>query len=130
MDVGLPDGQMGNSEVGHEPRRRPRGVPGLHPRDQGDPRRRVLREPDLTGAVDKAAAGKAVHILGLLSDGGVHSHQDHLVAMAELAASAARKRSTCTPSSMAATPRRKARSRRSNCSTPPSPSWARAASPA
>src|SRR5690606_9131598 len=31
-------------------------------------------------------AGKAVHILGLLSDGGVHSHQDHLVAIAELAA--------------------------------------------
>ncbi|KHL71415.1 phosphoglycerate mutase, partial [Pseudomonas putida] len=41
----------------------------------------------LTGAVDQAAgAGKAVHILGLLSDGGVHSHQDHLIAMAELAA--------------------------------------------
>jgi 2,3-bisphosphoglycerate-independent phosphoglycerate mutase len=37
--------------------------------------------------VDRAvSAGKAVHILGLLSDGGVHSHQDHLVAMAELAA--------------------------------------------
>jgi len=43
--------------------------------------------PVLTGAVDKAVgAGKAVHILGLLSDGGVHSHQDHLIAMAELAA--------------------------------------------
>ena len=41
----------------------------------------------LTGAVDKAVgAGKAVHILGLLSDGGVHSHRDHLIAMAELAA--------------------------------------------
>jgi 2,3-bisphosphoglycerate-independent phosphoglycerate mutase len=38
-------------------------------------------------AVDKAvAAGKAVHFMGLLSEGGVHSHQDHLVAMAELAA--------------------------------------------
>ena len=43
--------------------------------------------PAICSAVDKAvAAGKAVHILGLLSDGGVHSHQDHLVAMAELAA--------------------------------------------
>jgi 2,3-bisphosphoglycerate-independent phosphoglycerate mutase len=42
--------------------------------------------------VDKAvAAGKAVHIMGLLSDGGVHSHQDHLVAMAELAAQARRR---------------------------------------
>jgi 2,3-bisphosphoglycerate-independent phosphoglycerate mutase len=43
--------------------------------------------PTITRAVDQAvSAGKAVHILGLLSDGGVHSHQDHLVAMAELAA--------------------------------------------
>lgn len=43
--------------------------------------------PAITGAVDHAvSAGKAVHILGLLSDGGVHSHQDHLAAMAELAA--------------------------------------------
>ncbi|HHH7389091.1 TPA: 2,3-bisphosphoglycerate-independent phosphoglycerate mutase, partial [Escherichia coli] len=43
--------------------------------------------PTICAAVDKAVgAGKAVHILGLLSDGGVHSHQDHLVAMAELAA--------------------------------------------
>jgi 2,3-bisphosphoglycerate-independent phosphoglycerate mutase len=41
----------------------------------------------INAAVDKAViADKAVHILGLLSDGGVHSHQDHLVAMAELAA--------------------------------------------
>ena len=43
--------------------------------------------PTICAAVDKAVgAGKAVHILGLLSDGGVHSHRDHLVAMAELAA--------------------------------------------
>lgn len=43
--------------------------------------------PTLTGAVDKAvAAGKAVHIMGLLSAGGVHSHEDHIMAMVELAA--------------------------------------------
>src|SRR5690606_2955061 len=46
-----------------------------------------FENPNICAAVDKAASsGKAVHILGLLSDGGVHSHQDHLVAMAELAA--------------------------------------------
>jgi 2,3-bisphosphoglycerate-independent phosphoglycerate mutase len=43
--------------------------------------------PTITGAVDQAVhAGKAVHILGLLSDGGVHSHQEHIAAMVELAA--------------------------------------------
>ena len=46
-----------------------------------------FQNPTICSAVDEAVgAGKAVHILGLLSDGGVHSHQDHLVAMAELAA--------------------------------------------
>ncbi|WP_277053285.1 2,3-bisphosphoglycerate-independent phosphoglycerate mutase, partial [Zestomonas thermotolerans] len=46
-----------------------------------------FENPAITAAVDKAVgAGKAVHIMGLLSDGGVHSHQDHIVAMAELAA--------------------------------------------
>ncbi|MDT3641276.1 2,3-bisphosphoglycerate-independent phosphoglycerate mutase, partial [Cronobacter sakazakii] len=49
--------------------------------------RTFFSNPVLTGAVDKAvAAGKAVHIMGLLSAGGVHSHEDHIMAMAELAA--------------------------------------------
>jgi len=88
MDVGLPDGQMGNSEVGHMNLGAGRVVYQDFTRVT-----KAIRDGEffdnavITGAVDKAvAAGKAVHILGLLSDGGVHSHQDHLVAMAELAA--------------------------------------------
>ena len=87
MDVGLPDGQMGNSEVGHMNLGAGRVVYQDFTRVT-----KAIRDgeffdnPTLCAAVDKAvAAGKAVHILGLLSDGGVHSHQDHLVAMAELA---------------------------------------------
>ena len=88
MDVGLPDGQMGNSEVGHMNLGAGRVVYQDFTRvtkaiKDGE----FFQNPVLCDAVDKAAgAGKAVHILGLLSDGGVHSHQDHLVAMAELAA--------------------------------------------
>ena len=49
--------------------------------------RAFFANPVLTGAVDKAKnAGKAVHIMGLLSAGGVHSHEDHIMAMVELAA--------------------------------------------
>ena len=88
MDVGLPDGQMGNSEVGHMNLGAGRVVYQDFTRvtkaiRDGD----FFSNPAICEAVDKAVgAGKAVHILGLLSDGGVHSHQDHLVAMAELAA--------------------------------------------
>src|SRR5690606_19262304 len=88
MDVGLPDGQMGNSEVGHMNLGAGRVVYQDFTRVT-----KAIRDGEfldnavINAAVDKAVtAGKAVHILGLLSDGGVHSHQDHLVAMAELAA--------------------------------------------
>ena len=88
MDVGLPDGQMGNSEVGHMNLGAGRVVYQDFTRVT-----KAIRDGEffhnaaITQAVDKAVgAGKAVHILGLLSEGGVHSHQDHLVAMAELAA--------------------------------------------
>ena len=88
MDVGLPDGQMGNSEVGHMNLGAGRVVYQDFTRVT-----KAIRDGEfftneaLTSAVDKAVAkGRAVHILGLLSDGGVHSHQDHLAAMAELAA--------------------------------------------
>ncbi|SDS29402.1 2,3-bisphosphoglycerate-independent phosphoglycerate mutase [Pseudomonas fuscovaginae UPB0736] len=87
MDVGLPDGQMGNSEVGHMNLGAGRVVYQDFTRVT-----KAIRDgeffdnPTIGKAVDQAvAADKAVHILGLLSDGGVHSHQDHLVAMAELA---------------------------------------------
>jgi 2,3-bisphosphoglycerate-independent phosphoglycerate mutase len=88
MDVGLPDGQMGNSEVGHMNLGAGRVVYQDFTRVTKAIRDgEFFSNPVLTGAVDKAVgAGKAVHILGLLSDGGVHRHQDHLIAMAELAA--------------------------------------------
>ena len=87
-DVGLPKGQIGNSEVGHMNLGAGRVVYQDFTRvtksiRDGD----FFENPTICAAVDKAvAAGKAVHFMGLLSDGGVHSHQDHLVAMAELAA--------------------------------------------
>ena len=88
MDVGLPEGQMGNSEVGHMNLGAGRVVYQDFTRVTKAIRDgEFFENPNICAAVDKAvAAGKAVHILGLLSDGGVHSHQDHLVAMAELAA--------------------------------------------
>lgn len=88
MDVGLPDGQMGNSEVGHMNLGAGRVVYQDFTRvtkaiQDGD----FFNNETLTTAVDQAVTGgKAVHILGLLSEGGVHSHQDHLIAMLELAA--------------------------------------------
>jgi 2,3-bisphosphoglycerate-independent phosphoglycerate mutase len=88
MDVGLPDGQMGNSEVGHVNLGSGRVVYQDFTRvtksiADGD----FFTNPVLTGAVQQAvAAGKAVHVMGLLSPGGVHSHEDHLIAMLELAA--------------------------------------------
>ena len=87
MDVGLPDGQMGNSEVGHMNLGAGRVVYQDFTRVTKSIRDgEFFENPTICAAVDKAVgAGKAVHILGLLSDGGVHSHQDHLIAMAELA---------------------------------------------
>ncbi|MFZ5698978.1 MAG: 2,3-bisphosphoglycerate-independent phosphoglycerate mutase [Pseudomonadota bacterium] len=86
-DVGLPDGQMGNSEVGHMNLGAGRVVYQDFTRitkairDGG-----FFTNPALIDAVDKAqAAGGAVHIMGLLSPGGVHSHEDHLIAMVNLA---------------------------------------------
>ncbi|USE37022.1 2,3-bisphosphoglycerate-independent phosphoglycerate mutase [Endozoicomonas sp. SCSIO W0465] len=88
MDVGLPDGQMGNSEVGHMNLGAGRVVYQELTRitkaiQDGD----FYENDVITGVVDKAInAGKAVHIMGLVSPGGVHSHEDHIHAMVELAA--------------------------------------------
>jgi 2,3-bisphosphoglycerate-independent phosphoglycerate mutase len=88
LDVGLPDNQMGNSEVGHMHI----GAGRLVYQDFTRITRAVedgsfFRNAVLTGAVDEAVRGaKAVHILGLLSPGGVHSHETHILAMLELAA--------------------------------------------
>ncbi|MGG7448538.1 2,3-bisphosphoglycerate-independent phosphoglycerate mutase [Kosakonia oryzendophytica] len=88
LEVGLPDRQMGNSEVGHVNLGAGRIVyQDLTRLDVEIKERTFFSNPVLSGAVDKAvAAGKAVHIMGLLSAGGVHSHEDHIMAMVELAA--------------------------------------------
>ncbi len=87
MDVGLPDGQMGNSEVGHlnigagrivyqELTRITKSI------SDGD----FFENEDLNYAVESAKNnGKNLHVYGLLSDGGVHSHITHLYAILELA---------------------------------------------
>ena len=87
MDVGLPDGQMGNSEVGHTNIGAGRIVYQELTRitkaiQDGD----FFENPALNAAMDSAKeSGKALHLMGLLSDGGVHSHNTHLYALLEMA---------------------------------------------
>jgi 2,3-bisphosphoglycerate-independent phosphoglycerate mutase len=85
-DVGLPDAQMGNSEVGHMNIGAGRIVAQEFTRiSQAIEDGSFFRNEVLCSAFDKAAAqGRALHILGLLSPGGVHSHQDHICALMEL----------------------------------------------
>ena len=87
MNVGLPDGQMGNSEVGHTNIGAGRIVYQELTRITKDIQDGGFFEnPALLGAVKNAAAdGKALHLIGLLSNGGVHSHNEHLYALLELA---------------------------------------------
>ena len=88
IDVGLPDGQMGNSEVGHTNIGAGRIVyQELTRIGKAIADGEFDKNPTLVKAVDDAVNnGKAVHIMGLMSPGGVHSHQDHIVAMIKLAA--------------------------------------------
>ena len=85
--VGLPAGQMGSSEVGHLNIGAGRVVYQEYARvnraiEDGS----FFENQQLTAAVDAArATGGAVHIMGLLSDGGVHSHQSHIEAMVRMA---------------------------------------------
>lgn len=88
LQVGLPEGQMGNSEVGHlnigagrvvyqELTKITKAI------QDGD----FFENPVLNEAMDHALAkGSSLHLLGLLSDGGVHSHIDHLLALIGMAA--------------------------------------------
>ena len=87
MDVGLPDGQMGNSEVGHTNIGAGRIVYQELTRITKDIRDGSFFENEaLLWAVDTAKAqGTALHLMGLLSDGGVHSHNTHLYALLNLA---------------------------------------------
>ncbi len=86
--VGLPADQMGNSEVGHLNLGAGRVVYQEFTRVSRSIRTgSFYNNAVLTDAVDHAVAnGKAVHILGLLSPGGVHSHECHIHAMVQLAA--------------------------------------------
>jgi len=88
LHVGLPEGQMGNSEVGHMNLGAGRIVYQDFTRvTQAIKDGSFFLNPALTTAVDNALDKKgAVHLMGLLSPGGVHSHEEHLFAMAELAA--------------------------------------------
>jgi 2,3-bisphosphoglycerate-independent phosphoglycerate mutase len=88
LDVGLPDGQMGNSEVGHMHLGAGRvvyqGLTLIHRAiDDGT----FFSNPVLRGAMESAKKSSGrLHLMGLLGDGGVHAHQRHLEALIELAA--------------------------------------------
>lgn len=90
LDVGLPDGQMGNSEVGHLNIGAGRVVMQDLPRigtaiADGS----LATLPALQGLIAALrASGGTCHLMGLVSDGGVHSHQDHAVALAGILAEA------------------------------------------
>ena len=87
MDVGLPDGQMGNSEVGHTNIGAGRTVYQELTRitkaiQDGD----FFENPAFLGAIENCKAhDSSLHLMGLCSDGGVHSHLEHLYALVELA---------------------------------------------
>lgn len=94
LDVGLPDGQFGNSEVGHMALGSGRvDFQSITRIDQEIASGAFFKNAAYTAAIDKAIANNgAVHILGLLSTGGVHSHESHIHAMVELAAQRSAKR--------------------------------------
>lgn len=83
--VGLPEGQMGNSEVGHITIGSGRVLMQSLPRiDRAIEDGSLAQHPLLQDlAKQLSESGKACHILGLLSEGGVHSHQNHIIALAE-----------------------------------------------
>ena len=87
MDVGLPDGQMGNSEVGHTNIGAGRIVYQMLTLISKAVRDGSIREnAPLKNAMQAAIdSGKAIHLIGLLSDGGVHSHIEHLYGLLEMA---------------------------------------------
>jgi 2,3-bisphosphoglycerate-independent phosphoglycerate mutase len=87
-DVGLPEGQMGNSEVGHLNLGAGRVVLQDLTRIN-----KAIADDELTGnsvaqETFAAARGHRLHLLGLVSDGGVHSHYEHMIALANTAKAA------------------------------------------
>jgi 2,3-bisphosphoglycerate-independent phosphoglycerate mutase len=84
--VGLPKGQMGNSEVGHMNLGAGRvAVPDMPRIDNAIEDGSLARNPILTELIATLKkTGRACHLMGLASPGGVHAHQDHLVVLANL----------------------------------------------
>lgn len=87
-DVGLPCGQMGNSEVGHLHMGAGRLVPqDLMRVDVAISDQSFFQNTALLSAIAKVKANNSkLHIMGLLSPGGVHSHENHIIAMLKMAA--------------------------------------------
>src|ERR1700759_5394505 len=85
-EVGLPDGQMGNSEVGHMNIGAGRVVKqDLLRIGDAIASGEIAKEPALTGLIAALKkSGGTCHLIGLVSPGGVHSHQDHAVALAKI----------------------------------------------
>ncbi|MBO6655948.1 MAG: 2,3-bisphosphoglycerate-independent phosphoglycerate mutase [Pseudomonadales bacterium] len=94
LDVGLPDGQMGNSEVGHMNLGAGRIIHQDFTRiTQSINTGEFYDNPVLGNAMAAVAgSGKALHLFGLLSPGGVHSHEDHITAAIDMARKHAIKR--------------------------------------
>jgi 2,3-bisphosphoglycerate-independent phosphoglycerate mutase len=88
LDVGLPEGQMGNSEVGHLNLGAGRIVyQDLTRINKAIAEGELARNAVLQKAL-KSTRGHRVHLLGLVSEGGVHSHYEHMIALADAAAAA------------------------------------------
>ncbi|MDY6766389.1 MAG: 2,3-bisphosphoglycerate-independent phosphoglycerate mutase [Candidatus Nanohaloarchaea archaeon] len=82
--VGLPEGYIGNSEVGHLHLGAGRVIPQELTRiNQAISDGSFFDNATLHGAADRVAAGGTVHLMGITSDGGVHGHLDHLLALIE-----------------------------------------------
>jgi len=86
LAVGLPDGQMGNSEVGHMNLGAGRVVMQDLPKiDQAIAEHTLEKNPVVVELINTLKNnGKTCHLMGLMSPGGVHSHQAHMVALCEI----------------------------------------------
>lgn len=86
LDVGLPEGQMGNSEVGHMNLGAGRVVMQDLPKiDQAVKEHTLEKNPVVIELINTLKNnGKTCHVMGLMSPGGVHSHQEHIVALCEI----------------------------------------------
>ncbi len=85
LDVGLPEGQMGNSEVGHLNLGAGRIVYQDLTRINRSIESGELADNTVLKLALKKARSRKLHLIGLVSDGGVHSHQEHLIKLAQMA---------------------------------------------